>query len=179
MMDARSQRLSRNRKRNRMPLSSLRTSEVVRAVVEHPRRLGELIALLEDKDRAVRGRAAATVARLSETHAGRLVRIIDRLKEDLSDESAYVRWSLVYALGRIACEFPGRIQQVLLELTGRMEDENRVVRIVASRALRRLAASRPKLVRAVFESNKREIPELLARSIKLAETRGREARKGR
>jgi hypothetical protein len=179
MMDVRSQRLSGNRKRNTVPLSSLRTSEVVRTVVEHPRRLGELISLLEDKDRAVRGRAAATVARLSETHAGRLVRIIDRLKEDLSDDSAYVRWSLVYALGHIAGNFPGRIQQVLLELTARMDDENRVVRIIASRAVQRLAASRPKLVKGLFESHKREIPELLARSIKRAESRAREARKGR
>ena len=84
-------RVTRNRKKNRVPLAKLRTAEVVRTVVDHPGRLNELVALLDDSERALRGRAAATLARLSESHAHRLIRVVDRLREALSDDSAYVR----------------------------------------------------------------------------------------
>jgi hypothetical protein len=61
-------RVIRNRKKNPVPLSKLRTSDAVKTVVDHPRRLEELLRMLEDKDRGVRGRAAATIAKLSESH---------------------------------------------------------------------------------------------------------------
>ena len=62
--------------------------------------------MLDDSDRALRGRAAATLARLSEKHAGRLVRSVERLRDTLSDDSAYVRWHLVYTLGRVGARYP-------------------------------------------------------------------------
>jgi HEAT repeat protein len=165
MVDPRSQRFSRSRKKSLTPLSNLRTSEVVRTVVNHPRRLAELISLLEDKDRTVRGRAAATLARLSERYAGRLLRNVDRLKEGLSDDSAYVRWTLSYALGRIGCSYPNKAAQFLEELASRTEDNNRVVRILAIRALGRIASQKPQLVRESFVARKRELPGALARAL--------------
>jgi len=147
-------------------LSKLRTSEVVRAVVAHPRRLPELINLLEDEDRTVRGRAAATLARLSESHAGRLVRVVDRLKDGLSDESAYVRWSLSYALGRVGSIFPNKVNRFLESVGSLLEDENRIVRALACRALARISARKPQLVRDYFEQSKRAMPVTVARSIK-------------
>ena len=51
-------RSSAGGKNPRVPLSKLRTSEVVRTVVDHPRRLEELVNLLQDKERVIRGRAA-------------------------------------------------------------------------------------------------------------------------
>jgi HEAT repeat protein len=134
--------------------------------VAHPRRLPELLNLLEDEDRTVRGRAAATLARLSESHTGRLVRVVDRLKEGLSDESAYVRWSLSYALGRVGSIFPNKAHRLLDALTSRLEDENKIVRVIACRALTRIAARKPQLVRDYFENNKKEMPVTVARSIR-------------
>ena len=93
-------RVHRNRKKRRIPLSKLHTSEVVRTVVAHPRRLEELINMLDDRDRSLRDRAAKTLARLSESHPGRLIRVVERVREALVDDSAYVRWHLVYTLGR-------------------------------------------------------------------------------
>lgn len=177
MVEARSQRITRSRKKNAVPLSSLRTSEVVRAVVDHPHRLAELIGMLEDRDRAVRGRAAATLARLSETHAGRLVRIIGRLREGLSDDSAYVRWSLTYALGLIAASFTNQVSPVFSDLVTRLDDDNRIVRILAFRAIERMAARRPQLIKDLFAAHKRDIPKSLARSLKSAEKHGSRATK--
>src|SRR5512135_2934933 len=94
-------RTTRSRKKNRVPLSKLRAAEVVRTVVDHPRRLDELINLLRDKERSIRGRAATTLTRLSESHPARLIRHIEALREGLGDDSAYVRWHLVYTLGRV------------------------------------------------------------------------------
>jgi HEAT repeat protein len=166
MIRPRSQRITRSRKKRTVPLSNLRTSEVVRAVVAHPRRLPELLNLLEDEDRTVRGRAAATLARLSESHTGRLVRVVDRLKDGLADESAYVRWSLSYALGRVGSIFPNKASRLLDGLSSLLEDENKVVRALACRALVRIAARKPQLVRDYFESSKREMPITVARSVK-------------
>jgi HEAT repeat protein len=158
--------MPRSRKKRTIPLSSLRTSEVVRAIVAHPRRLSELINLLEDKDRTVRGRAAATLARLSESHPERLVRVVLRLKECLTDDSAYVRWSLSYALGRVGSIFPSQASRFLDGLGSLLEDENRIVRALACRALVRVAARKPQLVRDYFESMKREMPVTVARSVR-------------
>ena len=167
MMEPRThRRISRNRKKNVIPLSKLRTSQVVKTVVDHPRRIEELVNMLEDEDRVVRGRAAATVARLSESHPARLLRLLERIMESLSDDSAYVRWHLAYALGRVGLRFPARSQGVLGPLSSRLEDENRVVRIMATRALGIMAERRPGMIQEVFESGKREIPSSIARILR-------------
>jgi len=74
-------RIVRNRKKNSVPLSKLRTSDAVRTVVAHPRRLEELLRMLEDKDRLVRGRAAVALTRLAESHPARLQRVAVRILE--------------------------------------------------------------------------------------------------
>jgi len=158
----------RNRKKNAVPLSKLRTSDAVKTVVDHPRRLQELVRMLEDKDRGVRGRAAATLARLSESHPSRLLRLITRLKEMAGDDSAYVRWNLTYALGRLGSEFPTRSNGFLNELLGRLEDENRVVRVLACKALAQVAARNPSMVKELFESLKKEIPPPVWRILRAA-----------
>lgn len=156
-------RVSQNRKNNLVPLAKLRASEVVRTVVNHPRRLQELANMLEDRHRAVRDRAATILARLSESHPGRLMRILDRMKAALTDESAYVRWHMAYCLGRIGSAFPMRSRRFLSELGIRLEDDNSVVRFLTCKALSRIAKKKPALVRQVLESSKRDVPESLAR----------------
>ncbi|MBM3791326.1 MAG: hypothetical protein FJW35_13405, partial [Acidobacteria bacterium] len=121
-------RITANRKKRSVPLSKLRTSEVVRAVVNHPRRLEELVGLLEDKDVAVRGRAATTLVRLADSHPERLLRMAERLKGGLADESAFVRWHLVYVLGRLGWNFPARAASFLPRLADCLDDGNGVVR---------------------------------------------------
>ena len=166
MTDSRGQHVTRSRKKAAVPLSKLRTAEVMRAVVDHPRRLAELVGMLDDRDRLVRGRAAATLARLSETHAGRLVRILERLKEGLTDDAAYVRWSLAYALGRVGGDLPVHSQCFMNELMERLEDDNRVVRLLACRALGRIAARRPQQIRELFVNGKREMPASIERIVR-------------
>ena len=161
-------RVVRNRKKNSVPLSKLRTSDAVKTVVDHPRRLQELMRMLEDKDRTVRGRAAATLARLSESHPSRLLRLIARLKEIADDDSAYVRWNLTYALGRLGSQFPTRSNDFLNELLARLEDENRIVRILACKALAQVAARKPLMVRELFENSKKEIPPPIGRVLRAA-----------
>lgn len=163
MMEPRThRRIARNRKKA-VPLSNLRTSEVVKTVVDHPRRIEELVNMLEDGNRVIRSRAAATLARLSESHPGRLLRILERVKESLSDDSAYVRWHLAYTLGRVGFKFPARSQGFLNELSARLEDENRIVRVITTKALGLVAARRPSLIQEHLQASKREIPSHIAR----------------
>jgi len=166
-------RVHRNRKKRRIPLSKLHTSEVVRTVVAHPRRLEELINMLDDRDRSLRDRAAKTLARLSESHPGRLIRVVERVREALVDDSAYVRWHLVYTLGRIGSHFPLGASRFLQDLSARLDDENRIVRILASRALNTLAVKKPRMVEQVFESTKRVVPASLARILRDAGPRSK------
>jgi HEAT repeat protein len=147
-------------------LSTLRTSDAVRTVVAHPRRLGELLRLLEDKDRGVRGRAAAALARLAESHPARLQRAILPLREGLGDESAYVRWHLVYAFGKIGSCFPAQSREFLGDLVSRMDDENRVVRTLACKSLTQVASRKPALIEEFFQTLKREVPPALARLLR-------------
>ncbi len=170
-MDPRSQTVTRSRKKSAVPLSNLRTSEVVRVVVDHPKRLDELVGMLEDRNLAVRGRAAATIGRLSESHPRRLVRILARIQDGLSDDSASVRWSLVYALGRIAAAYPNCIAETLTSLVAAVEDNNRLVRILACRAIARIYSIRPQQVQGYFENGKKAMPESVARSLKKTENR--------
>ena len=164
-MKVRSRRASRNRK-SRVPLSSLRTSEAVRTIVNHPRRLDELVSMIEDSDRRVRDRAAATLARLAESHPGRLLRVLDRLAENLSDDSACVRWNLAFAFGAVGTQFPRRLPDFLPKLADRLDDENRVVRVIACRSLMRVAAHHPKPVFEHFETSKRQVPQPLQRLLR-------------
>lgn len=167
MMDQRThRRVVRNRKKRAIPLSTLRTSDAVRTVVAHPRRLEELLKMLEDKERSVRGRAAATLAKLSESHPARLIRVIIRLKTSLEDESAYVRWHLLYTLGKLGTRFPAQSCEFLGDLVKRLDDQNRIVRILAGKALVQVAARKPLIVEECFRNLKKEMPPAIARLIR-------------
>jgi HEAT repeat protein len=168
---------SQSAKKNRVPLSKLRTSEVVRTVVDHPRRLGELVNLLQDKERAIRGRAATTLARLSESHPGRLLSHLERMRGGLGDDSAYVRWHLLYTLGQVISRFPGRTAFSLADVSARLADEDRLVRRFACRALEWVAARKPQLVQALFSANQDSMPPSLARIIQGGSVPAKGARK--
>jgi hypothetical protein len=156
----------RIRKKDRIPLSKLRTSDAVKTVVDHPRRLEELLRMLEDRDRGVRDRAAAALAQLSESHPARLLRAIARLRDALADESAYVRWYLVYALGRLGCRFPAQSSSFLHDILAHLDDDNRIVRILSCKALAQLAARKPLVVDELFQGARKEIPPSVARVLR-------------
>jgi HEAT repeat protein len=156
----------RNRKKRAVPLYKLRTLDAVKTVVDHPRRLEELLRILEDKDRCVRGRAAATLARLSESHPARLLRVTLRLRESIADDSAYVRWHLVYTFGKLASYFPTQSRVFLSDLVVCLDDENRVVRTVAGKALSQVAARKPLIIEEFFHNLKKEIPPSVARALR-------------
>jgi hypothetical protein len=161
-------RVSRNRKKNNIPLSKLRTSDVVKTVLNNPRRLDELLNMLEDKDRCIRGRAAMTLARISESHPNRLPRIMPRLKESLTDDSAYVRWHIVYVLGRLGFRTPS---DVLGDLIARLDDGNRIVRIMAIKALALFAVNQPLFIEESFRNLKKEIPQAVSRFLRQSRNR--------
>jgi hypothetical protein len=156
-------RIVRKRKKSAIPLSKLRPSDAVKTVIHNPRRLEELLLMLEDKDRGVRGRAAATLAKLSELHPGRLIRAIARFRESLSDDSAYVRWHLVYALGQLGSQFPALFPDFLNDMVVHLEDANRIVRIIACKALGQAAVRKPAIIESFFRDLKKEIPPAIAR----------------
>ena len=133
--------------------------------MDHPRRLDELVGLLEDRDVILRERAAAAVARLAESCPERLLRIVERMKAALSDDSAYVRWHLAYVLGQIGASFPNRAPRFLAELSARLDDENRLVRLFATKAIERIAGERPQVVVEAFRAAKREAPYSIARHL--------------
>ncbi len=160
-----------SRKKNVIPLSNLRTSEVVRTVVDHPHRLEELVNLLQDKERTVRGRAAATLARLSESHPARLVRHLERLREALGDDSAYVRWHMLCTLGQVVSRFPRRASISLPDVSARLADEDKMVRCFACRALEHVAARKPQIVQELFSGNREKIPPSLARVLQASTPR--------
>jgi HEAT repeat protein len=164
-------RVVRNRKKTAVPLSKLRTSDAVKTVVNHPRRLKELLCMLEDKDRSVRGRAAATLARLAESHPARLSRVILRLQEGLSDDSAYVRWHLAYTFGALGSYFPAQSRVFLNDLVSRLDDENRIVRTVACKAISQMAARKPGIIEEFFQNLKREVPPAVARILRGSKAR--------
>jgi hypothetical protein len=161
-------RIVRNRKKNCIPLYKLRTSDAVKTVVDHPRRLQELLRLLEDKDRSVRGRAAVALARLSDSHPARLIRVAAMLKEALGDDSAYVRWHLLYTFGKLGSKFPVLIRDFLPEIVARTDDENRICRILACRALGQVAAHKQGIIEECFRNQKREIPPQVVRMLRNA-----------
>jgi len=164
-------RVVRNRKKSAVPLSKLRTSDAVKTVVDHPRRLDELLRMLEDKDRGMRGRAAATLAKLSESHPARLVRVIARLKECLNDDAAYVRWHLAYTLGKLGSQFPVKFPDFLNDLVVHLDDSNRIVQVIACKALGQVAARKPLIVENLFRDLKKEIPPAVAQFLRKSKTK--------
>jgi HEAT repeat protein len=159
-------RIVRNRKKNSVPLSELRPADAVKTVVDNPRRLEELLRMLEDKDRGVRGRAAAALSTLSESHPARLIRAVARFKDSLNDDSAYVRWHLAYALGRLGSQFPTMFPDFSNNIVAHIEDPDRIVRIIACRALGQVAAKKPAIVENYFRDLKKEIPPAVARFLR-------------
>ena len=170
-------RASRSRKKSLTPLSNLRTSEVVRTVVAHPRRLDELVNLLQDRDRRIRDRAATTIARLSESHPARLVRHLEHLRGGIGDDSAYVRWHLLYALGHVIAGYPKRSSPYLSDVRGRLTDEDRLVRSFACKALEKVASHKPQLINTLYSATPNDIPPSVARLLRTRTNRGKSARK--
>jgi HEAT repeat protein len=156
----------RNRKKSRIPLSKLRASDAVKTVVDHPRRLEELLRMLDDKDRRVRGRAAVALAKLSESHPARLLRVVARLREMMLDEAAYVRWHLLYALGRLGSQYPLQARSFLPDLISRLDDDNRVCRVLALRALGQVAARRSEIIEEYFQNLKKDIPPAISKILR-------------
>jgi hypothetical protein len=154
-----------DRKKAGVPLSRLRTMDVVRSVLENPRRLEELLIMLEDEDRCIRGRAAAIIAHLSETHLARLSKISERLIECLNDDSAYVRWHLLYAMGQLGTHFPSCARTFPGQIIARLDDSNRVVRIIAGKVLLQMATRYPSIIEEFFANLKRDIPPVIARCL--------------
>jgi HEAT repeat protein len=159
-------RVVRDRKKGRIPLAKLRASDAAKTVVAHPRRLEELLRMLEDKDRSVRGRAAVALAQLSESHPARLLRVVARLREMMADESAYVRWHLLYALGKLGSRYPMKSRGFLPDLIARLDDDNRICRVIAMRALGQVAAGGPQIIEECFTSLKKEIPSAVSRILR-------------
>jgi hypothetical protein len=150
------------RKDRNIPLDKMRTSDVLKIVSDSPRRLEELLCLLENRERRVRDKAAATLARLVAIHPSRLLRSVPRIQESLLDDSAYVRWHVVYALGFLIGRFPSRLKGIVPNLLECLEDQNRIVRILASKALAQIAVRNPEMVEEAFRCIGKEIPAVVA-----------------
>jgi len=155
-------RIIRKNKKICIPLSNLRMSDAVKIVSDSPRRLEELLNMLEDSDRSIRNRAAATLALLTSMHPSRLLRSIVRMREGLLDESAYVRWHLVYSLGMLGTLFPSHLQCAVPDIMGCLDDQNRIVRILASKSLAQIAVHSPGIVEDLFRKVAKEIPPMVA-----------------
>lgn len=159
-------RIVRNRKKNSIPLSKLRASDAAKTVVAHPRRLEELLRLLEDRDRIVRGRAAVALAQLSSSHPERLLRVLGRMREAMADDSAYVRWHILHALGELGSKFPLKSRVFLADLISSLEDDNHVCSALAAKALRQVAAKKPAPIEECFRNLKKEIPPAILKVIR-------------
>lgn len=155
--NARSRILPKRNKR-RIPLYILRTSDAVKVVSDFPSRLEELFDMLEGRDRLMRDRAAATLARFASLHPSRLLRFVPRIKGALTDESAYVRWHIVHTTGILCDWFPKSLQSALADLMERLDDPNSIVRALAAKGLARSASRNPGIVEALFRNVGKEIP---------------------
>ena len=158
-------RIVRKSKKRRIPLSGLRTSDAVKVVSDFPRRQEELFDMLEDQDRLIRGRAAATLAQLVSLHPSRLLPFIPRLREALLDESAYVRWHLVHTTGKLCELFPKRLQDVLADLLERLDDPNAVVRTLAAKEIARSAFHSRVIVEELFRKTDKKIPRIVSKAL--------------
>ena len=156
------QRIQKAKKRN-VPFEKLRTADVVKVISDSPRRLKELWILLEDRDRRMRDRAAATIARLVLLHPSRFLRYIPRLEEMLLDESAYVRWHAVYTFGFLISRFPSRLKGDVFNLIGSIEDPNRIVRIFTLKALAQVALRNSQIVEEAYKGIGKEMPSAVSK----------------
>lgn len=154
-------------KRNKayIPLSRLQMSDAVKVVSDFPRRMEELLHMLEDRDRLIRGRAAATLAHLVSVHPARLTRSLARLREALLDESAYVRWHTAYTIGTLCALYPKRLKVFLTDLIDRLEDQNTIVRMIATKALARMAYQNPGIIEEIFRTSDKEAQGILAKAL--------------
>ena len=146
-----------------IPLSRMQTPDVVNTVLRHPRRLEELLDMLGDKELSVRGRAAATLARLAESRPESLLKTLPRLRECMYDDSDYVRWHLVYAFGEIGARLSTPEREYWTDVFTCMTDNSRIVRMIAGKAALRLAARHPDEVAAFFRDARQPVPPILAK----------------
>jgi hypothetical protein len=156
-------RAENHRRKRIVPLSRMQTPDAVRTVLRHPRRLEELLDMLGDKDLSIRGRAAATLARLAESHPESLLKALPRLREYMSDDSDYVRWHLVYAFGEIGARITASDREYWADVFTCMDDNSRIVRMIAGKTAVRLAAKHPDAVEAFFRNIQRPVPPELAK----------------
>jgi HEAT repeat protein len=145
-----------------IPLSDLMASDAVKAVSDSPHRLEELLLLLQDRDRCLRNHAAATLAQLATLHPLRLIPSVPRLRDGLTDESAYVRWNLVCTLGMLCTQYLSRFEGILPDIMKCLDDQNRIVRFLASKVLAQVAAYSPQTVKELFLKIEKEAPPVVA-----------------
>lgn len=148
------------------PLMNLRPSEAIKTIVERPRRLGELVCLLGERDRKLRGRAAATIAKLSESHPGCLMGHLRWLADASNDESAHVRWNLAFALGRICSRSPDQSEFAIASLVMHLRDPDVIVRAISGYALAEVARKKPELVMRSISGSEQTLPEWLGGVLK-------------
>ena len=139
----------------------MQTTDVVKTVIRHPRRLEELLDMLGDRDIPIRVRAAATLARLAESHPENLLAAMPRLREHMDDDSDYVRWHLVYAFGEIGARVSESAREYWAVVFAGMDDVSRIVRMIAGKAAARLTATHPDAVAAFYRDTQRPIPKEL------------------
>ena len=139
----------------------MQTTDVVKTVIRHPRRLEELLDMLGDIDIPIRGRAAATLARLAESHPESLLGAMSRLREHMNDDCDYVRWHLVYAFGEISARVSESEHEYWAVIFAGMDDSSRIVRMIAGKAAARLAGKHPEAVAAFYRDTQRHIPREL------------------
>ena len=157
-------RRAENRREKRIvPLSRMQTTDVVKTVIRHPKRLEELLDMLGDRDLSIRGRAAATLARLAESHPESLLIAMPRLREHIDDDSDYVRWHLIYAFGEIGARVQESEHEYWAVVFAGMDDSSRVVRMVAGKAAARLAAKYPDDVASFYRDIQRPAPRELVK----------------
>ena len=119
--------------------------------------------MLGDSDLSIRGRAAATLARLAESRPESLLKAMSRLMEYVNDDSDYVRWHLVYAFGEIGTRVSTPTQKYWAGVFSGMDDDSHIVRIVAVKAAARLAAKYPDIVSAFFRDIQKPVPPELVK----------------
>ncbi len=160
-----------NHKKGYVPLSKLRMSDAVKIISDSPHRLDELLCLLEDRNRRIRDKAAATLAQVVSLNPSRLLRVTPRLREALMDESDYVRWQLVYTTGILIARFPTQLRGMLPDLLICLKDPNRIVQILASKALAQIALRNPEIIEDAFRVEEKNIPPIVAEVLRHTATR--------
>jgi hypothetical protein len=165
-------RAEKHHRKRIVPLSRMQTPDVVKTVLRYPKRLEELLDMLGDKDVSIRGRAAATLARLAESSPESLINAMPRLRERMDDDSDYVRWHLVYAFGEIGARIPKPAPEYWTGVFAGMDDDSRIVRMIAGKASIRLAEKHPDAVAAFFRDIRRPVPPELAKFLPEGNTSG-------